>query len=255
MNYKSYNKQKGFSLIEILVAFGIMAILTIVLASVFNSASKAFSITDKKTELYQNARIVLDQISREVRTAMVYNVGTKYGFHIRAGDTYFPPLDGLAGTRSLYFLGPWSVNTDQVSQTVEFGYYIDHGPDNTIDRDNILMRCAEPDRVSGAANPRYNYMTDSDWMKDNQFEPLAYGVSDLQITWYGRTPEAWQGGEYNPSNPPGLPLRPTIPRAIRIVVQMIHPADEIRYAGDAARIDSLKVSFNTTVYLNNSPGF
>ena len=143
---------------------------------------------------------------------------------------------------------------------MEFGYYVAHGPSAGIFRDNILRRCAEPDRLSGGgANPRYNYLTAANWMVGNQYEPLAYGIYDFQIQWYGAfpagNPDAWHNGDYNPAPPPRAYLRSTIPRAIRMTVELLHPDDEIRYAGDAARIDSLKISFNTVIFLNNSPGF
>lgn len=65
------HKNKGLTLIEVLVVVTILSVLTLTLYTVFKSGADAWSKSETRLDIYQNARVVLDQISRELAGAIV----------------------------------------------------------------------------------------------------------------------------------------------------------------------------------------
>ncbi|MBN1522369.1 MAG: prepilin-type N-terminal cleavage/methylation domain-containing protein [Candidatus Aureabacteria bacterium] len=247
---KPGKKESGFTLLEVIVSFGILAVLVLMLANVFNSASTSYNIANRKMDLCQNARIVLDQISREIKGAIIYHNGNRYGFHIRgAGSSGW--VSNSVGSE-IFFIAPWEVNTTQTSDFVEFGYYLDDGPTANA-HDNILKRCAVPD--NGTV---YDYLTNRNWPSNNTYVDIAYHVRNFTIDWYGSHPsgdsEAWETVEYNPFPPPMAYKGDRIPRAVRIHIEMLHPDDFTKY-GPVGKIEQVTLHFQTVVYLNNSIPF
>ena len=264
-------RQRGFTLIEVIVAFAILSLLVIMLNNIFTSASKTYQITDHRTDIHQNARAILDQISREVKHAIVYSDtgNDAYSFYIfkNGGGTWVGLGGGaLSIEDELFFVAPWTVNTSQMSDLVEFGYYMNRGPDGgSTSYDNTIMRCAIPDRDSGGVKSEWNFMDEEKWGGDHNplpdpqtYHELGFGIVDITIDWYGNTAaglaEAWQTG--TPFNPEANAyLQGKIPRAIRITLELIHEADARKYVADAGRMSGLTMTFSTVVYLNNCPGF
>lgn len=64
-----WQNQSGFTLLEILVAFTIMGLLTGVMFGVYDLASKAWESGESRVETTQRLRIIIDLISREIRSA------------------------------------------------------------------------------------------------------------------------------------------------------------------------------------------
>jgi len=61
---------RGLSLMEIVIVMGLAVILLMAVYGSFVISHKAFSTSDKRLELVQNGRVVLDRLSRELRQAM-----------------------------------------------------------------------------------------------------------------------------------------------------------------------------------------
>lgn len=71
LRYLSAKKtSSGFSLMETVVVLGISVLLLIVLYDVFFISHSSFTIGDRRLELIQNGRIVLDRLSREIRQSI-----------------------------------------------------------------------------------------------------------------------------------------------------------------------------------------
>lgn len=62
--------QSGFSLIESVIAVIILVLLTVVVYSVYSFNQRAYEESEKKAELIQNGRVILERITREVRQAI-----------------------------------------------------------------------------------------------------------------------------------------------------------------------------------------
>ena len=57
----------GFSLIEVVIATSIAALIFLLISGVYVLSQKVYSETDAKAELSQNGRVILDRMVREIR--------------------------------------------------------------------------------------------------------------------------------------------------------------------------------------------
>ena len=62
-------RQSGFTLVELVIVIALMAILWGVAYTMFYQSKKVFSLSDNKLEMYQYARIAMDEISRDLKGA------------------------------------------------------------------------------------------------------------------------------------------------------------------------------------------
>ena len=65
----SAKKQDGFTLLELIIVMALMAILWGVAYTMFYQSKKVFSLSANKLEMYQYARIAMDEISRDLKGA------------------------------------------------------------------------------------------------------------------------------------------------------------------------------------------
>src|SRR3989339_1150786 len=62
-------RHHGFTLVELLIVIALMAILWGVAYTMFYQSKKVFSLSNNKLEMYQYARIAVDEISRDLKGA------------------------------------------------------------------------------------------------------------------------------------------------------------------------------------------
>lgn len=62
---------KGLTLLEVLIVVTVLSVLSLSLYTVFKSGVEAWSKSETRLEIYQNARAILDQMSRELAGAFV----------------------------------------------------------------------------------------------------------------------------------------------------------------------------------------
>ncbi len=74
--------QEGFSLIEMFLAMGLLAFLMLVLFRFFANVQSAWTLSMNTTDLYENSRVVLDVITRDLQSA-VARADDIPGQHIR----------------------------------------------------------------------------------------------------------------------------------------------------------------------------
>lgn len=60
-------QQAGFTLLEVIVALSLFTIAIIMVTSLYSLSQRSYNQASAKAELSQNARVVMDRISREVR--------------------------------------------------------------------------------------------------------------------------------------------------------------------------------------------
>ena len=69
MNYYYKNNERGFSLVELLIAMTIGLIILTALSSTFLIQSKIYDVQEQVAEMVQTARAAMDMMSREIRMA------------------------------------------------------------------------------------------------------------------------------------------------------------------------------------------
>jgi Tfp pilus assembly protein PilV len=123
------NTTSGFTLLEILVSFGLLTILVLALSMLFRAGTAAFKKGYDTTQVYQSARIALDRMVRELSSAYAtYSEGTAPIYTFEGKKTGTQP--GTAGPE-VYFMAP-AKNTGD-ADLAEVGYWLKTA-------DNSLMR-------------------------------------------------------------------------------------------------------------------
>lgn len=170
--------QRGFTLLEMLVAMAILAFLMLVLCRFFANVQLAWTTTMNTTELYENARVTLDVITRDMQSAIA-KVDDMPG-----QDILFHQPD----KNSLWFITVGNSPSPQaMSSLIEVGYRF---------TDNEYQRAYVDD-----ANPAWNVFGNRDDADDQKgYERVVDGVIDLQFVCYDAAM-----GTYLPANTSSLP--------------------------------------------------
>lgn len=64
-----FRGQDGFTLVELMVAMSIFLLILVGIFQVFDPSSKAYSTSERKLGVQQNARVAMDMMSRQIRMA------------------------------------------------------------------------------------------------------------------------------------------------------------------------------------------
>jgi len=88
MAFLKAKSNKGVTLVELLVALAIAALLMLGVIAAFQTAQRTAAIGEARDHIYQNARVALDLIANEIKNAYIDN---------RNRDFIFVSADGLAG--------------------------------------------------------------------------------------------------------------------------------------------------------------
>lgn len=143
-----FNKETGFTLVEILIALAILAIIVASTFTIFRSASKSWQRGEIRSERYQNARNAISKITREISQAVI-NPDSLCRF---TGDKN--KINFISFVSSEY----------GVFELSEVGFWIDGAKD-------ILMRNDEID-------PDYDFATYS------HSDILSENISELEFSYF-----------------------------------------------------------------------
>lgn len=97
--------QAGLTIVELLIAIALMMVLTAQVVFVFNQARQVFSSSLAMVDVYQNARIALDQMERDVQNAVKTGDMEPYNDNITAalGVGRYDPGEEHPELRGRYF--------------------------------------------------------------------------------------------------------------------------------------------------------
>lgn len=143
MNQRKQSWMSAFTLVELLAAMAVLGLLMATVFGIFNQASRAWTLAENRTENFQNARMALDMISRELEGAIVASnaasgVATKMtlatfedsGTATIAGSTgtFTTSYGSLARTSpndAIFFVSQMGDSRNNAYlDLVEYGYYV-----------------------------------------------------------------------------------------------------------------------------------
>jgi prepilin-type N-terminal cleavage/methylation domain-containing protein len=110
--------RKGFTLLEILAAVTIFAIMIGFLAYMVNGVQKAWLKGEQKVEIYQTGRAALELFARELSTAVA---SSRIQF-VQSPDIAAKAADYAANSPSLFWMAPGKSTSK--GNLYEFGYYL-----------------------------------------------------------------------------------------------------------------------------------
>jgi prepilin-type N-terminal cleavage/methylation domain-containing protein len=190
-----FHKNKGFTLVEVMIAAAIMALIISLLYGAFAGSIKTMEISSQGGDCYRRARVILNRMTHEISCAYLPSQGKKeitdiqYAFigEDRAEDDL--PRDSLSfTTTALPLKGP-------SHGLKEVGYYL--APDPETDEPTFLMReDTTPDDHADEGGRSYL---------------LAEGVWGIDFTYYDERGRDWKRWDSTAAIFGGK-----IPRSVRI---------------------------------------
>jgi type II secretory pathway component PulJ len=146
-----------FTLIELLAAMGVLMIIMFVLLSFFSSAQQAWTLSNARAEVYENARIALDLITRDLQCA--YYVEDKTPFwHGAYPDSASWGDQGINDIIAFVSATSSPPNDDATSRLCEIKYQKMNAATHSSNSDGWLRRSCTGDKLSGgAADAKWNF--------------------------------------------------------------------------------------------------
>ncbi len=130
-SYKSLRARlSGFTLLELLVSISILLLLSSLLFTAFNQASKAWMQAENQVDTFQGARAALDFMAKELLQAIVTT-----------------NIQFLANENSLAFVAPVSTSTGDGGDLVQIVYRLNYVPNGGTDSTGIGGNNAPPQKL------------------------------------------------------------------------------------------------------------
>ena len=151
-------KKIKFTLIELIVALAVLVLLVTVILQMFNTVNKSTDQSRAKIEMFENARIALELISRDIHT-IYYETDAVPFWHWAPVTPSSPPASwGENRNEFLAFISATSIppNDNITSTLCEVKYQKYYSDTHDVDSDGWLMR-------SVTGNVETDNTTDSDW--------------------------------------------------------------------------------------------
>jgi prepilin-type N-terminal cleavage/methylation domain-containing protein len=200
----------GFTLLELLAAMAILAVIVSLLFGVFGQASRAWLQGENRVETFTDARAVLDLMSRELSQALVNS-----------------NLQFLANTNSLAFVAPVSTANGSVdlmevvyvlSNSVPFNYTYSLIRRASLCGPVVPGHCYDYGQKMACPGSPWDFYSSPNWPETSDptlTTVVANHITSLQYTLYDTNGGAWVywNSSVNPSGvswhhelpPPGLP--------------------------------------------------
>jgi general secretion pathway protein J len=180
---------RGFTLLEVLIAVAILAVILLILYGTYASSMDAVQIARQKQQAHQRARIALDRIVKDLECASIQAhidlpENIRLGMIGEDGEIFGKPSDRLDFTTLAHVcVGDTGIKTD----LCEVGYHLVQDPEN---EGYILYR-----RDAGPP--------DDDFTEGGKSHELARGVAGLDFKFLdhrGNEFDSWNATEGEHSN-------------------------------------------------------
>jgi len=201
---RSRNGGAGFTLLEVLVAMTILAILGAALCTMFTQASGTWQMADARTQQFAAAREALGLISMELRQAVAppsAAIGGFWGSDVKRNGK---------DINEVYFVAPTETRSPEAGQDVcVIGYWVN-------DDGDLMRYCLSDD--AGVDN--WKDLSPKSNIRDKS-ERIGVSVRSLTFEYWGPTDTKWQGRKTWQSPDEG----DTLPQAVRITLVIQDPND------------------------------
>lgn len=190
-------KNNGFTLVEVMIATAILALIVTILYGAFAGSIKSMAISSEGGDIYRRARIILNRMTQEISCAYLPPVkeetteipDIQYAFIGEDGAQEGLPQDTLSFTTAALPLNGPSHGLKEV------GYYL--APDPETEEPALLMRedTTPDDRIDEGGTSHL----------------LAEGIWGIDFTYYDE-----RGREWNRWDSTSTIFAGQIPQAVRI---------------------------------------
>ena len=157
ITYKPTKNKKIFALIELIVAMGILTIFLVIITKFYNTAHRASSIVQEQTMTFENAKIALDLMTREIQCIYYENEHIPFWWHsCQNNDAWEEYSNELLAFPSATSFRP--NNYPGTSKLCEIKYQLYYTNDPADPKAGWLRRSVTGNKFSdGNDNPKWNY--------------------------------------------------------------------------------------------------
>lgn len=163
----------GFTLLEIIISIGILAVILTTIYGAFNSSMRAFTVMENPGDAYGQARLVLNRMSEEIGSIYFAGKNPNTGLLGEDRDEDDLPFDSLHFTSLSHIR--W-VKDSRESELCEIGYYLetdrerektflfrreDWNVDGALEEGGITLELAE-----GIDGLNFRYYDGEEWVDD-----------------------------------------------------------------------------------------
>lgn len=224
----------GFTLIEVLVAMTVLALLILMVANIFQSSSAAWNIGTQKADMNTAARAALDFMARELACAVAGPIEA-------ANPPALPAISfRLSGGNDVQFV---ALSGDPQDGRALRGIRFQHN-------NSVLGSPLMHERFTNNFNPY-----DGTWSGGSGLQPLITNVLSLTMVAFANEFElGGAGSDYSdPANTNGLPL------CLDIAIEMLSDDDMRRYNEPGVDTTEFRARnaklYSTRVYFPNRVGY
>ena len=203
---KKKHKKNYFTLLEIVVGMIVLTIMILTLTITFNAMHKATDISKSETELFQNASVALDVMTRDLQCIYYENGLIPFYHKGEGGDITEPYNNDLLCFISSTPLHPAEANTN----VCEIKYQLYSTADLTEDTSGWLLRSATGDMLDPTTNnPKWNFWSNQIYYSrdgtvsaftanddsSEEYGPLIPYVTELNFNCFSRDDDIIYGDE------------------------------------------------------------
>ncbi|MCK4993844.1 MAG: type II secretion system protein [Candidatus Omnitrophica bacterium] len=174
-------KHSGVTLIELIVALGILVLIVSILYSVFNVSLRGWQKADNLLQVTTVARVALDQMSKEIASARIKSGSNSYyclGFDKSAGSGW--RTDSIGD--EFYFIAPLKPgNIAGGSDLCEVGYWLDGNGTADISDDCLRRFYATDTRDNPGSLFDFDFSTPSGKSNSDEF---VFNVTNLEFDYF-----------------------------------------------------------------------
>ena len=200
-------KNSGFTLLEIMVAVGVLGLIMTSLMIAFNSTVASVDRIKQDSELMQTLRNVTDQFHREITQALINNNRPD------KEQIYFE-IKQLANYQSVIRFG---CNTEY--GLLEIGYQVKPVYETSRDGNEIiplweefeLMRMTKTENLWNYNDYNVGKARDQQWpalnFNANYVEPFAFGIVGFRVSYWYTQGNRWRIHDWDSLHMNGLPKK------------------------------------------------
>ncbi|MEW6536488.1 MAG: prepilin-type N-terminal cleavage/methylation domain-containing protein [Candidatus Auribacterota bacterium] len=220
----------GFSLLELLMAVAIMAIIVSMLYTIFQTSTRVWGKADSRVEMMQNVRVFFDRVAYDLDTSLVSEAKN---------------INFVVNEKSIYFVckGIYHNGSDTVEGYQEVMYELINGGTGDVDFSDDVIQCRIRHSQSGGT---FAYESNFATLNGLGAKEISAYVADLTFEcWNQLTGEwidwsSWPGAsgtpawnvlnpissndpddaDYQPTDPSNRGIKPF---KVRVTVKMVQP--------------------------------
>lgn len=172
------SKRGGFTILEVIVVMTVLVIITASLTTVFKTLTSTWRKAETGVEALQSAYAILNQISRELKSALYANPNDKiYLVGIDAGGAHI----SQTASDEIYFVA--SVQGSGGTDLCEVGYWL---RDTGAEKDDSLMRHIKPD-----ASGTIDFTTS---VTPASSQKAAGNITKFEVLFWDTATASWSSG-------------------------------------------------------------